>query len=434
MKQEETETTETELMESQLESDSVSSVTSCSIPVSGSVTQIEPIATNASAKFVVIREIRVSLALDSLFNAVKNASFVRPIMNQKTASSLACKFFPLALLVAIAGCQTAPRPGTFAKRTGDEMIVCGQFFHTGTPVVLWIDPGGYDAYRVERRFGPFDDSSWRKSSATNKFLTSPNRYGIRTNGLSPEELERVRGGGWDLPLLQSKVDQFVIHFDDAGTSRQCFKILQDERDLSVQFMLDLDGTIYQTLDLKERAWQATKANSRSVGVEIASMGTRRSEDNPVFQKWYKRDTNGQVAITIPPEFGDGGIRTPGFVGHPARPELIRGKIQGMDLVQYDYTPQQYAALVKLTAALCTVFPKLQCRYPTDAAGHLITHKLPDDEYDRYSGVLGHYHVQTEKDDPGPAFNWDYVIGNARRLLHQNVEPGEHGARLLISAR
>jgi len=41
----------------------------------------------------------------------------------------------------------------------------------------------------------------------------------------------------------------VIHFDDAGTSRTCFLVLQDDRDLSVHFMLDLDGTIYQTARL-----------------------------------------------------------------------------------------------------------------------------------------------------------------------------------------
>jgi tyrosyl-tRNA synthetase len=51
--------------------------------------------------------------------------------------------------------------------------------------------------------------------------------------------------------------------------RQCFKVLHDARDLSVHFMLDLDGTIYQTLDLKERAWHATTSNSRSVGAARA---------------------------------------------------------------------------------------------------------------------------------------------------------------------
>ena len=103
-------------------------------------------------------------------------------------------------------------------------------------------------------------------------LTSPNRYNLRKNGLTTNELERVRGGGWDLSTLQRVVDQFVIHFDVSGTSRQCFNVLHDPRDLSVHFMFDLDGTIYQTLDLKERAWHATSSNSRSVGIEIANIG------------------------------------------------------------------------------------------------------------------------------------------------------------------
>jgi N-acetylmuramoyl-L-alanine amidase len=324
-------------------------------------------------------------------------------------------------LMLASGCRTAPRPGTFEQRTRDEIVVAGQFVHTGTPVVLWMDPGGYDAYRVERRFSPYDESNWRNSSAANKQLTSPNRYSLRVNGLTPEQIERVRGGGWDLPLLQTIVDQFVLHFDDCGVSKICFKTLQDERDLSVHFMLDIDGTIYQTLDLKERAWHATTSNTRSVGVEIANAGTARNEESKRLTRWYSR-SNGVTTITIPPDFGDGGIRTPNFVGHPARPEPVHGNVQGMDLVQYDYTPQQYAALVKLTATLCKVFPKLPCRYPTDAQGHLIPHKPADPELNAYEGVLGHFHVQTNKDDPGPAFNWDYVIGNANKILHHGFTP------------
>jgi N-acetyl-anhydromuramyl-L-alanine amidase AmpD len=105
------------------------------------------------------------------------------------------------------------------------------------------------------------------------------------------------------------------------------------------------------------------------------------------------------------------------VGHPARPELVRGTIQGDDLLQYDFTPEQYQALTKLTAALCKVFPKIKCDYPHDSKGKLIPQKLPDDELQKYEGVLGHFHVQTNKNDPGPAFQWDAVIGGARRLLH-----------------
>jgi len=316
------------------------------------------------------------------------------------------------------GCHTLPRPGSMATpRMGDEIVVAGQFVHTGTRVVLWMDPGGYDAYRVERRFSSFDRADWEHSRQDQKELTSPNRYNLRRSGLSAEDIERVRGGGWDLPTLQRVVDQFVIHFDVCGTSRQCFKVLQDYRDLSVHFMLDLDGTIYQTLDLKERAWHATTSNSRSVGIEIANMGAYGPNEEHPLDKWYAKDTSGLTRITLPPEFGDGGIRTRNFVGRPARAEPVRGTIQGQELVQYDFTPEQYQALSRLTAALCKSFPGIKCDYPRDAAGKVITRKLPDEELNAYHGVLGHYHVQTNKVDPGPAFQWDRVISEARKLLN-----------------
>jgi N-acetylmuramoyl-L-alanine amidase len=324
---------------------------------------------------------------------------------------------PLAFLVLLTGCQTAPKPGTLAPRKGDEIVVAGQFVHTGTRVVLWMDPGGYDAYRVERRFSPLNKSDWDTSQAEVRELTSPNRYNLRRDNLTPEELERVRGGGWDLPTVQRVVDQFVIHFDACGTSRQCFNVLQDHRDLSVHFMLDLDGTIYQTLDVKERAWHATSSNSRSVGIEIANIGAYGVNEKNPLGDWYAPDSNGQTRITIPDKFGDGGLRTPGFIGHPARARPITGIIQGQELVQYDFTQEQYRALARLTAALCHVLPKIACDYPRDGHGKLLLQKLPADELKHYQGVLGHFHIQTDKVDPGPAFNWDYLIESAESLLH-----------------
>jgi len=323
------------------------------------------------------------------------------------------------LLTGLTGCVT--RPGTHEARKGDEIVVCGQLFHTGTPVVLWMDPGGYDAYRVERRFGAFTNADW-KHEANDPAIESPNRYDLRHRDLTPEEIERVRGGGWDLPLLQKHVDQFVLHYDEAGTSRTCFKILQDSRDLSVHFMLDLDGTIYQTLDLKERAWHATTSNTRSVGVEIANMGAYAPVERNPFDEWYQPTTNGPTLLTIPARYGNPPVRTPDFIGHPARPEPIFGVVQGQNLEQYDYTPQQYRALIHLTAALCTIFPKITCDYPKDANGQLINHKLPDDQLNAYHGVLGHYHIQTNKIDPGPAFQWDYVINRARWMMKGYTPP------------
>src|SRR5258706_9492659 len=133
------------------------------------------------------------------FSPGKSASLRRRLRGFKTR----CLFLMFSSAF-LQGCATS-RPGTIAHRSGDEIVVAGQFVHCGTPVVLWMDPGGYDAYRVERRFSPMNESSWDASKAANKDLATPNRFGMRTNALTAAEMERVRGGGWDLPLLQRVV-------------------------------------------------------------------------------------------------------------------------------------------------------------------------------------------------------------------------------------
>jgi len=333
------------------------------------------------------------------------------------AGAISRRLAILSIASAIAGC--AVRPGSpAAQRRGDEIVIAGKHFHTGAPVVLWTDPGGYDAYRVERRFVPLDKASWAATTEGGKGPSSPNRYDARSALLSPDELERVRGGGWDLPTLRRVVDQFVIHYDACGTSRQCFRVLHDLRGLSVHFMLDIDGTIYQTLDVKERAWHATTSNHRSVGIEIANIGSYADGEKDPFAQWYEINDAGEaMRITIPSAFGDGGVRTQGFVGRPIRPQLIRAEIQGTTQRMYDLTPQQYDSLMRLTAALCTALPSIRCEYPRDAQGRLVVQKLDDATLASYTGLLGHYHIQANKVDPGPAFQWDRVVKGARALMH-----------------
>ncbi len=301
-------------------------------------------------------------------------------------------------------------PDEAQSRRGDEIVVCGRLFHTGAPVVLWSDPGGYDAYRTDKLF----DTDHAQSDSVDGTRSSTVCYGVRRGRPGNNGRIEADSGSWDLPALQQQIDQFVIHYDAAGTSRQCFKILHDIRGLSVHFMIDLDGTIYQTLDLKERAWHATKANDRSVGVEIANIGAYRPDKISVLDRWYVHDASG-TRVAFPHWLVQPGIRTHGFVARPARAEPISGVVQGQQLVQYDLTDAQYDSLIKLTAALCRVFPRLRCDYPKDHRGRLINHVLSDGAYDAYSGVLGHYHVQENKVDPGPAFDWDRLIDGARSM-------------------
>jgi N-acetylmuramoyl-L-alanine amidase len=318
------------------------------------------------------------------------------------------------------------------QRFGDELVVAGHLYRIGTPVVTWMDPGGYDAYRTARRFAPLDQAAWEPTTQEMaagklKFVSSnqqfkPDRYSVRSGGpttqsLSEADVERIARGGWSLEELRDRVDQFVLHYDVAGTSANCFKVLHDSRGLSVHLMLDIDGTIYQTADLKESTWHASKANPRSVGIEIANMGSYSTgESTAVLQRWYKKDERGQTYIAVPESLGgENGTRVPGIY-RPARNEPVVGQIRGVTQRMYDLTPQQYEALIKLTAALGDIFPKIELDYPRGPDGELLTRTLTESEWDTFNGVLGHYHVQSNKSDPGVALQWDYVIENARRLL------------------
>lgn len=338
-----------------------------------------------------------------------------------------------AAMVTMCGC-VGPygRSGEELRRRGDEIVVCGRLFHTGTRVVLWDDPGGFDAYRAYRRFSATGQT---RPSHPTEGTDTPNRYSPVRGGLSDEMARRVNERGWALEDLQQVVEQFVIHYDVAGTSRRCFEVLQDVRGLSVHFMLDIDGTIYQTLDLKERARHAGTANDRSVGVEIAQMGAYAKAEE--LKQWYETDADGGVRLKIPAGWRpiDGKAMA---VLRPARNEMICGWINGSKLYQYDFTAEQYEALAHLAATLARVFPRMELSVPRDAGaycavpyapplgiewlgwrhtppGPVTRDALNDQQLREYRGLLGHYHVTREKLDPGPAFDWERVLKDAAAL-------------------
>jgi len=304
--------------------------------------------------------------------------------------------FSLVILLLTA-CQTTPPAPPPTVPTDDIIIVAGQPFHTGTRVVTWKEEGGYDAYQ----FTPTEHAGNANHGV--RRLPSPNIAG--------DWIDRKER--WDLPALQTYVDQLVFHYDDEGFSRRCFEILQ-RRGLSAHFLLDLDGTIYQTLDLRECAYHATQSNSRSIGIEMANIGSFAPDKNQELTEWYQRDGEGNPVVHIPEELGDPHFLRPEFTARPIQPDIVEGKINGRVVRQYDFTPEQYAALIKLTVALHRVFPLIKLDRPRDAQGQPIIEKLTDQDLLKYQGLLGHFHIQTNKVDPGPAFDWKRVIDGARQ--------------------
>lgn len=304
----------------------------------------------------------------------------------------------LGALVSLTGCLSGgSTPPGILSRSGREISVCGQLIDSGTRVVLWNDPFGYDAYRGHRHFEPDIAGPRTKPERVIRFDT------WRRHLPGPVE-ERVRRRGWTLDDLQQVVHQVVVHYDAVGTSAGCFRVLHDVRGLSAHFLIDLDGTVYQTLDLKERAWHAGAANDHSIGIEIANIGAYADEQKLTAHYEVVGDA---TAIRIPAERR--GHLSAERTFHPARPAPVRGTIQGQELSQYDFTDEQYVALTHLLATLVRVFPKIHPDAPRTADGSIRPDVLPDHPGD-FEGIVGHYHLTPEKVDPGPAFDWSRVLG------------------------
>ena len=147
----------------------------------------------------------------------------------------------LGFLLVPCGC--AQIAGDLAPRSGDEIIIAGDMIHTGMAVRLWLDPGGFDAYRGHRSDQP-------EIEAPRDEPQQRLRFGSMRRGLPPGLKARVRQQGWTRADLAEVIDTVVLHYDACGSSSRCFHILHNLRGLSCHFLLDVDGTIYQTLDVR----------------------------------------------------------------------------------------------------------------------------------------------------------------------------------------
>jgi N-acetylmuramoyl-L-alanine amidase len=162
------------------------------------------------------------------------------------------------------------------------------------------------------------------------------------------------------------------------------------------------------------AWTQGTANPVSIGIEIANIGAYPITQRFNFSRWYAKDEKG-MKLVLPP---NNWVRTPNFVGRPIRNELIRGEIHNTMYEQMDYTKEQYKALIHLTAAIHKIFPNIPLDYPRDSNGQLLRRELTKQEFDNFSGFLGHYHIIKSKNDPGPAFQWDLIMNEAKKLIQK----------------
>jgi len=166
-----------------------------------------------------------------------------------------------------------------------------------------------------------------------------------------------------------KIRYFVNHWDVCLSSQSCQNVL-DRRGISVHFLIDNDGTIYQTLDMQHAAWHAgsSRTNRPSVGVEISNAYY------PKYQDWYKKNAFGE------------------------RPIINDAWVHGSKLEPFlGFYPEQIEATKALWKAIhgATGIPY---ETPLSQFGKTSTKYVQDVAYGKFSGFVSHYHISKGKID------------------------------------
>ncbi len=234
----------------------------------------------------------------------------------------------------------------------NSIVVCGKKFDIGSRVILWDEPNGFNGY----------DTSKNAFKSKGKIVeVSGKRYSKRklVTNVSFEQLKKT-------------VTQFFLHHDGLYRARDTFNVLHNQRRLSVHFLLDDDGTIYQTLDLKEKAWHGGKNNAKSVGIEIASRADSRR-----FPDAY--DEAHQKKYNVGPR------------------KIRQDKVQGLIFHGYEYNDKQYSALTCLAIVLLQIFPNMGNDFPRTSSGKIIKSIIKKPL--KHSGFICHYNTSKSKWDP-----------------------------------
>jgi len=169
-----------------------------------------------------------------------------------------------------------------------------------------------------------------------------------------------------------KPTMFVNHWDVCLSAESCAKVL-NKRGISVHFLIDNDGTIFQMLDTQHKAWHAgipryEGGNSKGIGVEISNAYYLK------YQDWYKQH------------------------GYGDRPIQEHGYVHGKTLDPFlDFYPVQLEALKALWKAV-HIGIDIPLEYPRNSTENLETGVHKACERGKFKGFCNHYNFTRGKID------------------------------------
>lgn len=165
-----------------------------------------------------------------------------------------------------------------------------------------------------------------------------------------------------------EVSMLMSHWDVCLSSKICFNVLK-KRKLSVHFLIDNDGTIYQIMDTNHIGYHAgnRKVNNASIGVEISNAFY------PRYQSTY-----------VQKGFGE-------------RPIIKGAKVHGRTLEDHTgFYPVQIEAFKKLAESLNKHYD-IPLETPLDN-GDMKTVVDSSARKALFKGVVNHFHITSRKID------------------------------------
>ncbi|NOQ27658.1 MAG: SH3 domain-containing protein [Bacteroidales bacterium] len=158
-------------------------------------------------------------------------------------------------------------------------------------------------------------------------------------------------------------DIIVLHYTGSNKLKADIQTLfYSKKQVSVQFVIDLDGTIHQLMPVNKIAWHAgesrlgnrTWLNKYSIGIEIVNAGFLTEKSDGSFTTWYGDSVKKEDAV------------------------LLKHKNESKERYWHTYTKNQIESVKELCEVIC-------------------------DEFD-IEHIVGHDEISPgRKQDPGPAF-------------------------------
>lgn len=172
------------------------------------------------------------------------------------------------------------------------------------------------------------------------------------------------GVSFTRPMNRPETRLITLHWTGAENPPAAVNRNMKNASLSVHFVVDQFGIVWQMCDAAALCAHAAGVNEASVGIEIISRGDDK-----------KVPTRGVERVEL------------------------KERIRGRTVTYAGFTLEQEIAVVALVAALCGHY-RIPMAVPTWENGDVRLEQLSAKELGAMRGVIGHLHAHKGKNDPG----------------------------------